>query len=158
MRPRGKFLVDAMARCAGILIIAVTATTMGHAVQIPAWLDDGIAQWNKENPENPIRFVDVRDSYVWYTMAATSQLSAKEIRGKVYGIAYKNKYANTQDEEIVTTARPPVKDGVSTSKKCWSRSFIRDVDTNSPTTSQRMLTTMVCEDPPNWSLGFRTLQ
>jgi len=140
------------------LTVGFLAVTPGHAAQIPAWLDDGISQWNKANPTNTITFVDIKDSYAWYTMAASPDVSAKDIRGKAYGIAYKAGYANSQDEEIVTTARPPSPNGVGKTKKCWTRSFLRDVEKGSATTVQRMLTTMVCEDTPNYALGFRVAQ
>jgi hypothetical protein len=134
------------------------AAAPGNAAQIPAWLDDAISDWNKANATNPIHFMDIKDSYVWYTMASSPNLTAKDVRGKIYGIAYKSNYANMQDEEIVTTGRPPVKSGPSTAKKCWSRSFLRDIQQKSDTTVQRMLTSMVCEDGPNWSIGFRVAQ
>ena len=46
----------------------------------------------------------------------------------------------------------------SKDKKCWTRSFLRDVQKGSSTTVERMLTTLVCEDGANWSAGFRILQ
>jgi hypothetical protein len=151
-------LVAGLACCAGLLAVSTLTATPCNAGSIPAWLDDGISQWNKQNAASPIKFVDIKDSYVWYTMAGSPTLDAKEIRGRAYGIAYKNGYVNTQDEEIVTTGRPPSTDGPSKTKKCWTRSFLRDVQKGSSTTVERMLTTLVCEDGPNWSLGFRTLQ
>ena len=100
----------------------------------------------------------IKDSYVWYTMAATPALGSKEIRSRVYGIAYKNGYANNQDDELVTTGKPPTASGPSKEKKCYSRSFLRDIQKGSPTTVEQMLTTLVCEDGANWSAGFRLLQ
>jgi len=128
------------------------------AGSVPAWLDDAISEYNKANAASPITFVDIKDSYVWYTMAGSPQLGSKDIRTRVYNIAYHNGYANNQDEEIVTTGKPPVANGVVKTRKCWTRSFLRDIQKASPTTVERMLTTMVCEDGQNWSAGFRILQ
>ena len=158
MKPFLKNFIVGVVCCAGLLAMSLFATTPCNAGSIPAWLDDGITQWNKENPASPIRFVEIKDSYVWYTMSATPELGSKEIRARVYGIAYKNGYANTQDEEIVTTGKPPTASGPSKAKKCWTRSFLRDVQKGSSTTVERMLTTLVCEDGTNWSAGFRILQ
>lgn len=153
-----KTVVSVAACCAGLLTIGVFAITPCNAGSIPAWLDDSIMNFNTDNPASPIQFVDIKDSYVWYTMAATPELGSKEIRARVYGIAYKNGYANSQDEEIVTTGKPPTANGPSKPKKCWTRSFLRDIQKGSSTTVERMLTTLVCEDGANWSAGFRILQ
>ena len=102
--------------------------------------------------------MDIKDSYVWYTLVATPELGSKEIRTRVSGIAYKNGYANNQDEEIVTTGKPPTASGPNKAKKCWSRSFLRDTQKGSATTVERILTTLVCEDGANWSAGFCILQ
>lgn len=158
MRLFGKTLLVAFACCAGLVAIGMLAATPCHAGSIPAWLDDGIGVWNKQNPATPLRFVDIRDSYVWYSMPGTPELTAKDIRGKVYGIAYKNGYANNEDEELVTTGRPPSPNGPSGTKKCYTRTFIRDIQKASPTTVERMLTAMICEDGPNWLIGFRIMQ
>lgn len=142
------------------MTLAVTLFTGAalSAGSIPAWLDDGITHWNKENPASPLQFVDVKDSYVWYTLAGTTELESKAIRDRVYSIVYKNGYANSQDEEIVTTAKPPSPNGPAKAKKCWTRSFLRDIQKGSATTEERMLTTLVCDDAPGWSAGFRVLQ
>jgi hypothetical protein len=158
MKRMNKTLVIGLLCTACLAGNGVLAAAPGNAAQIPAWLDDGISEWNKANAANQIQFVDIKDSFVWYAMAGTPNLSAKDVRGKIYGIAYKSNYANMQDEEIVTTGRPPVKSGPATAKKCWSRSFLRDIQQKSDTTVQRMLTSMVCEDAPNWSIGFRVAQ
>lgn len=155
---RLKAVVAGIACCVGLVAISLFAATPCSAGSIPAWLDDGISEWNKANPASPIQFVDIKDSYVWYTMAGTPELTSKEVRGRAYNIAYKNGYANSQDEEIVTTGKPPVASGPVTTKKCYTRSFLRDIQKGSATTVERMLTTMVCEDGPNWALGFRVLQ
>lgn len=154
MNSRARFLVV----CSLALLVGGLAATPCSANQIPAWLDDAITQWNTENPASSIQFVAIKDSYVWYTMAGSPELPSKEIRTRVYNIAYKHGYANSQDEEIVTTGKPPVASGPVKTRKCWTRSFLRDVQKASPTTVERMLTTLVCEDGPNWSAGFRILQ
>jgi hypothetical protein len=144
----------------GMIAIGLLAPTPSNAASIPAWLDDSITSWNTNNPTSAIQFVDIKDSYVWYTMAATPEISSKEIRARVYGIAYKNGYANTQDEEIVTTGKPPQANGPVKTTKCWTRSFLRDIQQGDSTngTVERMLTTLVCQDGTNWSAGFRILQ
>ena len=158
MKPLFEKLVVVAVLCAGLIGMGLLAASPCHAGSIPAWLDDGISQWNKANPESRLQFVSIKDSYVWYTMPGNTELASKDIRERVYGIAYKNGYANTQDEEIVTTARPPSPNGPAKEKKCWTRSFLRDIQKGSPTTVERMLTTFVCEDGANWSVGFRALQ
>ena len=147
-----------LASCLSLVTIGLLAMTPCNAGSVPAWLDDGISNWNEKNPTGQIQFVDIKDSYVWYKMTGTPELGSKEIRSRVYGIAYKNGYANSQDEEIVTTARPPAPQGPSKDKKCWTRSFLRDIQKGSSTTVERMLTTFVCEDGPSWSVGFRVAQ
>lgn len=158
MRLLRKPVVTLATCCTCLFAIGMLAATPSNAGSIPAWLDDSITSWNTNNPTSPIQFVDIKDSYVWYTIAATPELSSKEIRTRVYGIAYKNGYANTQDEEIVTTGRPPKANGPAKTTKCWTRSFLRDLQKGSATTQERMLTTLVCEDGANWSAGFRILQ
>ena len=158
MRLFARTAIAATACCAGLLTISLFATTPCNAGSVPAWLDDSITTWNTNNAQSRIEFVDIKDSYVWYTMVATPELGSKEIRARVYGIAYKNGYADSQDEEIVTTGKPPTTTGPSKAKKYWSRSFLRDIQKGSSTTVERMLTTLVCEDGANWSAGFRILQ
>ena len=147
-----------VAFCASLVAVSLFAVTPCNAGSIPAWLDDAISSWNKQNPASQLQFVDIKDSFVWYTMPGSSEVESKDIRGRVYGLAYKNGYANNQDEEMVTTGRPPTASGPAKSKKCWSRSFLRDIQKGSSTTVERMLTTLVCEDGANWSAGFRVLQ
>jgi hypothetical protein len=153
-----KTAVATLACCAGLLTIGLLATTPCNAGSIPAWLDDSITSWNTNNPASPIQFVDIKDSYVWYAIPATPEITSKEIRARVYGIAYKNGYVNSQDEEIVTTGKPPNANGPSKTQKCWTRSFLRDIQKGSATTVERMLTTLVCEDGTSWDAGFRILQ
>ena len=156
MRAHVSRLVCGLAALAFALLAAPSASAANG--QIPAWLDDAIASRNQANPDNPITFVAIKDSYIWYTVSNTPPKSGKEIRERVYAIARENKYATNQDEEIVTTANPPVTSGASKARKCWTRSFLRDVQSASATTVQRMLTTMVCEGDSNWYAGFRILQ
>ncbi len=153
-----KALGAGVACCASLAAVSLFAATPCSAGSIPAWLDDAISHWNQQNPASQIQFVDIKDSYVWYAMMGTPELGSKDIRGRVYGIAQKNGYANTQDEEMVTTGKPPSKNGPVKTRKCWTRSFLRDIQTGSSTTVERMLTTLVCEDGANWSAGFRVLQ
>jgi len=53
------------------------------------WLDDAITDWNKANPASPIQFMDIKDSYVWYSVAGKPELSSKDIRRRVYNSVYK---------------------------------------------------------------------
>jgi hypothetical protein len=158
MSSRAKVLVVRLACCAALLAGSLATATPCSANSIPAWLDDSISQWNVDNPDSKIQFVDIKDSYVWYRMAASPEHPSKEIRARVYNIAYKNGYANSQDEEIVTTGKPPVPSGQVKTRKCWTRSFLRDIQKGSTTTVERMLTTLVCEEDQNWAAGFRILQ
>jgi hypothetical protein len=158
MKATWKYLTTSLTWCAGLLVVGLLAVTPSHANSVPAWLDDAITEWNKANPASTIQFVDIKDSYVWYRMAAKPEISAKEIRGRVYGIATKHGYAPSQDEEMVTTAKPPASTGRATAKKCWTMNYQRDIQKGNSLSQERMLTTLVCEDGPNWSAGFRVLQ
>ena len=158
MKLPGRKTISAAACAACLLTISLFATTPSNAGSIPAWLDDSITSWNTNNPNSPIDFVAIKDSYVWYKVPATPGIGTKEVRARVYGIAYKNGYVNTQDEEIVTTGKPPTTGVPVKERKCWTRSFLRDVQQGSATTVERMLTTLVCEDGENWAAGFRILQ
>jgi hypothetical protein len=156
MRAHVSRLVCGLAALAFALLAAPSASAANG--QIPAWLDDAIASRNQANPDNPITFVAIKDSYIWYTVSNTPPKSGKEIRERVYAIARENKYQDTQDEEVVTAAHVPVANGVAKQRKCYSRSFLRDVQANSATTVQRMLTTMVCEGDGTWNAAFRIAQ
>ena len=158
MKLLGRKITSAAACAASLLTISLFATTPSTAGSIPAWLDDSITTWNQNNPQSKVSFVAIKDSYVWYQVAATPELGSKEIRARIYGIAYKNGYVNSQDEEIVTTGKPPTTGTSAKEKKCWTRSFLRDVQKGSATTVERMLTTLVCEDGPIWAAGFRIAQ
>jgi hypothetical protein len=158
MKTIRRTLLPSLAWCAGLLAIGLLSTTPSNANSVPAWLDDAITEWNKANPASTIRFVDIKDSYVWYTMAATPELGSKEIRGRVFNIATKHGYAPSQDEEMVTTAKPPSPAGPAKAKKCWSMNYMRDIQKGNSLSQERMLTTLVCEDGANWAAGFRVLQ
>jgi hypothetical protein len=80
-------------------------------------------------------------------------------------------YKLTDDEERVTTGKPPSPVSPYRTKKCWTRSFVLDIEELSNTTAaggrgssgksglrQRMLTSLVCDDKPYWLTGFRILQ
>ena len=133
------------------------------AASIPAWLDDGISNWNRQHPESRIEFVNIRDSFVWYQMPKT-ELEHKMIRERVNQIVLANGYAPMDDEELVTTGKPPVTSGRVLAKKCWSRSFVLDLQAQanakttgetSATQRQRLLTSLVCEDDSVWWAAFR---
>ena len=138
----------------GILTLGLLAAGLTLAASIPAWLDDAISNWNQENPETPIQFLDIKDSYVWYTMPSTAEIGHAEIRERVYAIVEAHGYQKTVEEELVTTGRPPSPSGPSKTKKCWSRSFTLDIDVG----RQRMLTALVCGDTTGYYAGFRILQ
>jgi hypothetical protein len=159
-RPRNgrRAFIAGIAFCVGLIAVSVCSAAPVGAGSVPAWLDDAITDWNKANPASPIQFVDIKDSYVWYSIAGKPEFSSKDIRGRVYNIAYKHGYANSQDEEIVTTGKPPVASGPAQVRKCWTRSFLRETQKGNTGNGERMLTTLVCEDGTNWAAGFRILQ
>jgi len=146
-------------------VAALVALTTAGATSIPAWLDDGISKYNAANPASKIRFVDIKDQYVWYDMDKTSEVGGKQIRTRINEIVLENGYKPMDDEEKVVTGRPPAKGAAKGQKKCWSRSFVlnlkaqsdtKAVGDESPGQRQRMLTSMVCEDSATWWAGFRT--
>jgi len=134
------------------------------AASIPAWLDEAITGWNERNPGLQFQFVGIKDSFVWYRIPDTPEIGPKDIRGAAYRLAQEHGYKFTDEEELVTTGRPPSDSGPSTEKKCWRRSFVLTLESIGNTTDvggqhagaqQRMLTSMVCEEGPTWSSGFR---
>jgi hypothetical protein len=137
-----------------ILAVGLLSSGLAIAASIPAWLDDAITSWNQENSEVPIRFLDIKDSFVWYMMPKTDSISHSQIRERMYAIAESNKYQKTVEEELITTGKPPSPVKPYQAKKCWSRSFTLNVDVG----RQRMLTTYLCEDTSNWYTGFRIIQ
>ena len=147
-----------------VLATLVLATTFSGAGSVPAWLDEAITTWNTANPETKIRFVNIKDSFVWYDIARTEALGHAQIRERVNGIVLAHGYTPMDDEEMVTTGRPPVQSGPSQAKKCWSRSFVTNIEAQSDTKAvgdnssgqrQRMLTSLVCEDTSTWWAAFR---
>lgn len=153
-------------RFAALTFLAACFALAGstHAASVPAWLDDGISKWNAANPASQIHFVNIKDSFVWYDMDKGGSVGQKEIRDRVNTIVLRNGYQPMDDEELITTAKPPVSSGRTTAKKCWSRSFVLNIQAQNNTIAvgdepsgqrQRMLTSMVCEDTDNWWAAFR---
>ncbi len=151
---------------AGLLVALALATTPCGAASIPSWLDDGISKWNATHPETQIRFVSIKDSFVWYDLKKTPELGQQEIRERVNSVVLGRGYVVTDDEELITMGRPPATEGPVTPKKCWSRSFVLDIAAQSNTKAvgaessgqrQRMLTRLVCEDTATWWAAFRVL-
>ena len=134
---------------AALLALGLLAGSPAFAVAVPAWLDDAVSSWNEENAAVQIRFADIKDSYVWYTIPKTTETGHRTIRDRVYSIAAKHGYQMTEAEELVTTARPP--SSSNKQKKCWNRSFTLNLETG----RQRLLTTLVCDDEADWFAGFR---
>lgn len=150
--------------CLGLL---ATAGTPAQAASIPAWLDDAITKWNAENPDLPIRFVDIKDSYAWYDLPKNADIPHKRIRDSVSKLVLGNGYVPMDEEELVTPGTPPALQGPVTQKKCWKWSYVMNIQSQSHTKSvddesagqrQRMLTSLVCEDTSNWWAAFRILQ
>jgi len=140
--------------CAGLLVFCLLAGSVAQAASIPAWLDDAISVWNDENPATQIRFVEIKDSYVWYMIPKTEQTGNKAVRERTYAIAERHGYQKTEREELITTGRPPSPNKPYRDKKCWSRGFTLDLDVG----RQRMLTTLVCDGDSDWFAGFRILE
>jgi len=65
---------------AAFVCAALFAGAPAHAASVPAWLDEGISVWNEANPADAIRFVNIKDSYVWYDMPKSAEISQKMIR------------------------------------------------------------------------------
>jgi hypothetical protein len=152
------------ALCAVSFLAVAAAIVPSHAAAVPAWLDDGISKWNAANPGTEITFVNIKDSYVWYNMPKGDKIDQKKIRERVNSIVLGNGYKPLDDEEMVTTAKPPVTGGRAMAKKCWSRSFVLDIQAENNTKAvgddpsgqrQRMLTSMVCDDNAQWWAAFR---
>jgi hypothetical protein len=162
-----KTLVVAAACCACLVIGGVIAVTPCRAASIPAWLDDGISKWNANNPGIQISFVDIKDSFVWYDIPKSSEIASQRIREGVNNIVLTNGYQPLDDEELVTTGKPPVASGPSKPKKCWSRAYVLNIQAQNDTKAvddarsgqrQRMLTSLVCEDTTTWWAAFRVAQ
>ena len=158
-----KSVAAAALLCAGLLAAAAPA----HAASVPAWLDEGITNWNEANPEAAIRFVSIKDSYVWYDMPKAQDLGQKQIRERLKAIVHRNGYEPMDEEDLVTTGKPPVTASRSTPNKCWSRSFVYNIQAQSNTKSvdddvaaqrQRLLTSLICEDSSVWWAAFRVAE
>jgi hypothetical protein len=155
--------VAAACCAAGVFLAGMLAAAPCGAASVPAWLDDAISKWNAANPGTQIRFVDIKDSFVWYDIPKRADLGSQQIRERVNSIVLGNGYEPLDDEELVTTGKPPVSSGRSSAKKCWSRSFVLNISAQSGTTSggdstgqrQRMLTSLVCDDDATWWAAFR---
>lgn len=148
-----------------IAAVLVLAATPCLAASVPAWLDEGISNWNAGHPDSAIRFVDIKDSFVWYDIPKTAEVGQKEIRQRLNNIVMANGYEQMDDEELVTTGKPPVTAGRTTAKKCWSRSFVLNIQAQSGTKAvgdddtagqrQRLLTSLICDDNAVWWAAFR---
>ena len=152
-----------------LVIVGLLGAGVGIANSIPAWLDDAISEWNseKENKDIPIQFVDIKDSFVWYTLPENDEFGQKEIRSRVHAIVDKNGYIVTDEEELVTTGKPPTPLNAHVPKKCWRRSYVLNINALSDNKAthgraaaqrQRMLTSLICEDTSAWYMGFRIVQ
>ena len=146
---------------------AVLVATPAPAASVPAWLDEGISNWNQKNPDAAIRFVNIKDSFVWYDMPKSAEIGQKQIRERLKTIVYGNGYEPMDEEDLVTTGKPPVTSGRSAPKKCWSRSFVYNIQAQSGTKAvgddpsgqrQRLLTSLICEDTSVWWAAFRVAE
>ena len=143
--------------CVCLLIISVCTAGVGHAASIPAWLDDAITEFNKNNPAMQIEFVDIKDSFVWYTIPKTAEIDGPEIRARIHALIQRHGYEKVNEEELVTTGRPPNKP--SKTMKCWRLSFFLSSTSETRAMSGgRMITNMVCKDDQKWFTGFRIAQ
>jgi len=154
--------------CAAIALGALLTATPVGAASIPAWLDEAISSWNAKNETMPIEFIDIKDQFIWYTLPNTPETASTDIRTSIYDLVLEHGYEVTDQEERVTTGKPPSEVAPYKKKKCWTRSFVRNIEELSNTTAvggggrsgvrQSMLTSLVCEDGDDWFTGFRILQ
>ena len=153
-----------MKRLSVLFCLAAMTATTALAATIPSWLDAGITKWNGANPAAQLKFVNVKDSYVWYEMPKSTEHSLPQMRDRVNTVVLGQGYKPLDDEEMVTMGKPPVASGRATPKKCWSRSFVYDIQAENDTRAkgdeasgqrQRMLTSMVCDDSATWWAAFR---
>lgn len=167
MQTRRAIRARLVTACAVLFVVGMLGAAPCGAASIPAWLDDAISKWNGENPTVPITFVDIKDAWVWYEIPKTSEIGHQRIREAINRITLGKGYEPLNDEEFVTTARPPVKGGPATQKKCWNRSFVLNVQAQgntkavgdeSPGQRQNMLSSMVCDDADRWWASFRVAQ
>ena len=143
-----------------LLFAAGMTATAARAATIPAWLDAGVTKWNDANPAAQLKFINVKDSYVWYEMPKSADHTLPQMRDRVNKVVLGNGYQPLDDEEMVTTGKPPVVSGRAAAKKCWSRSFVLNIQAQAiggdPSGQrQRMLTSMVCDDSATWWAAFR---
>lgn len=165
---RRKGAIAIAACCAGLVTAVWLATAPCIAASIPAWLDEAISKYNQRNPALKIEFADIKDSFVWYRVPSSPEMGHKEVRDVTYKIVQEHGYVTTDDEELVTTGKPPSVDGRNATKKCWRRSFLLTIDKLSETTTlgggegagqrQRMLTSLICDDDTYWATGFRIIE
>jgi hypothetical protein len=152
-------------------LACLTMATPCDAASIPAWLDDAISEFNENDEAVQIEFLEIKDDFVWYMMPYSPEIGNKDIRERIYTMVQDRGYNLTDDEERVTTGKPPSPVSPYKTKKCWTRSFVLDIEELSNTTAaggrgghgrtglrQRMLTSLVCDDKPYWLTGFRILQ
>ena len=170
------------AYCATLVMIILFAAAPGSAASIPVWLDDAVTQWNEENPTNQFEFIGIQDQFVWYSLSAAPEVApeetpdtsaspdpaseetddtsaspkigSKDIRERIYQLVHRNGYINMKDAEFVTTKTPLIPNKPMTKKKCWTRSFVRDVKQASGVKGQSHLSTFICEDGADWVVGF----
>ncbi len=153
----------AVAFCsAGLWALAAVSMTPCRAGTIPAWLDDAVTAYNQKNPGSVFEFVDIKDSFVWYRVPAKSSFGPKELRDAAYRIVQGHGYVTTDEEEMVTTGKPPAS---TSALKCWRRSFVLTMEKLSNTQAvganetaglrQRMLTSLICDGGDYWNAGFR---
>ena len=152
-------------RCISRVLFAVAtavaigpwAVTPSGAASIPVWLDDAITEWNEENEAIQIEFVDIKDSFVWYMVPDTPDIGHKDIRESIYKIIQSNGYKTTDQEELVTTGKPPSQTTPYKEKKCWQRSFVLTINGTSPPTtgtSAARTGSVACQGPPSDSACF----
>jgi hypothetical protein len=147
-----------------MLVVAGAVALPCVAATIPAWLDAGISKWNSANPGTQLQFMNVKDSFAWYQMPKAPDHTLVQMRDRVNTVVLGQGYKPLDDEEMVTTGKPPVTSGRVQPKKCWSRSFVLDIQAENNTIAvgdepsgqrQRMLTSMMCEDTATWYAAFR---
>ena len=73
-----------MKRILGIVVVVLGLVGSGICLgaSIPAWLDDAISEWNGESPELAIRFVDIKDEFVWYRVPGIQKKSTIEVKSR----------------------------------------------------------------------------
>lgn len=150
--------------CGVLLCLGAMTAAASRAATIPAWLDAGTTKWNGANPAAKLSFVNIKDSYVWYEMPKSAEHTLPQMRDRVSVVVLGQGYKPLDDEELVTTVKPPVASGRSSARKCWSRSFVLNIQAQNDTKAvgddpsgqrQRMLTSLVGDDSATWWAAFR---